>query len=478
MSKTRRSLPAVAFLLFLASVHVSAQSRSAPNEQIPEDTAKTYRVAVSAFQGEGLSKDNEYLLQAIPLLLLQTISGIARHHFDNVELAAYRRSVLESAVEAQRVQIDKLFQDRSKILFSSGNLATALAASTKTIDAAEERLSFLEKLDPTKISVERTKPIELVQSPSGEQLVSYPSVSPEHTAADLKLGLLVWGSIDEVQGFLVVHISVYDAALGRNIYDFGKAFTQSNVLDSASEVSSHLARAVLGRDFGTLHLEISPPSALVYLDGAFYGIGSSTIDHVKTGNHTVEVRAPGYAPESFSVSITPFGDTKESVSLLSVARPEIAVSSTPGGADVYVASEWKGKTPLLIARPSNDEAMVLTLKGYHNYTTTLSDATPKSLQARLLPELFDSQSYAAGLRNRFYSSFGAFALSMILPVTFYSIMQEDLVNLGQTNSVTEAQQLQNQIGVWYYSYLGGAFVSAALFANTIIDIAQYLRAIR
>lgn len=481
MSRFRRFRPVFVALLIVPFLHAPerafAQS-TASDTTIPSDPSTDYRVAVSAFQGEGLTSENEYLKQAIPSLIVQTLSPLGKHHFDAVELAAYRRTVLDGAIDKQRQAIDKLFQSRSELLFGSKDLESALESSTKGIAAAESRLSFLQGLDASKIVVERDKPLKLVSAASGEQLLPYPDVSPAKTARDNKLGILIWGSIDQVEDYLVVHISVYDAALGRNVYDFGKTYSPSGVLGSVSEVSKELVRSVLGRDFGSLTLAVEPGSALVYVDGTFFGIGAATIRYMRTGKHQVEVRSPGYSAGRLEVEISPFQDAKESMTLEAVPRPEVLIRSTPAGADVYLASEWQGKTPTLVPRPSSDEAMVLRLKGYHDYATTLNEQSLARVNVSLLPDAFNSEEYVSGLRNRFYTSFGAFALSIIVPVSFYSLMQDSLFNLSTTTSTAEAQRLKNEIGVWYYSFLGGAFVSSALFVNTIIDISEYLQAIR
>jgi len=473
MGSFRRILAAI--LLFVPSLNLLAQSS---DQAVPTDPNREYRVAVSSFQGEGLSTDNEYLRQAIPKLIVQTLAALQEHQFDDVELAAYRGAVLDEAIEKQRQTIDKLFQSRSAMLFGTADLTKALESSTKSIDSAETRLSFLQGLDPKEIVVQRDKPIKLVSSSSGEQLVAYPDVSPAKTSRDLNLGILVWGSIDQVEDYLVVHVSVYDAALQKNVYDFGKTYTASSVLGSVSEVSNELVRSVLGRDFGSLALEVKPASAMVYLDGEFFGIGGTTIRYMHTGTHQLELRSPGYAAKRVEVAIQPFEVAKESIDLGAISQPEVVVRSTPAGADIYLASEWKGTTPAVLPRPSEDKAMVLRLKGYHDYTTTLGQQSPERMNIRLLPDVFDSEEYVSSLRDRFYTSFGAFALSLIIPVSSYSMMQDSLFNLQITTSPTEAERLKNQIGVWYYSFLGGAFISSALFVNTIIDISEYLQAIR
>ena len=472
-----RSRSCVALLIFLIVPSLFVFGQSGEDTSIPSDPNAVFRVGVSSFSGAGLSTDNEYLLQAIPQLLLQTVSSLKEHQFGPSELAAYQRSLLNRAIAAQRVRINALFESRSKILFENADPGKALQSSSTAIEAAESRLRFLEGLDPSSISVEAHKPLELAKGPSGAALLAEPSVSPEQTAKDNKLGLLVWGSVDQVEDYLVVHIHIFDSAFGRNIYTYTKTLSTSNVLDAASEVSNQLVKAALGRDFGNLALEVKPTGAMVYLDGSFYGIGGTTIRYLTTGAHRIDVRAPGYDSKTVTIFISPFATASHSIALVEHKRKEVVVRSSPAGADVYVASEWKGTTPLVLPLPSNDEALVVRSSGYHDFTTTINEQTSATLDAQLVPDIFKKQEYISGLRDRFYRSFGAFALSMIAPVSFYSLMQDNLLNLETTTSATEVARLKREISVWYYAYLGGAFISSTLFANMVIDISDYLRAI-
>ncbi len=472
-----RSRFRAALLTFLIVPPLFVFGQTGEDKSIPPDPNSVFRIGVSSFRGEGLSTDNEYLLQALPQLLLQTVSSLKEHQFNAAEISAYQRSLLDGAIAAQRVQINTLFQARSKILFQNADPGKALQASTTAIDSAESRLRFLEALDPTTIDVEKSKPIELAKGPGGAGLLAEPSVSPEQTAKENKLGLLVWGSVDQVEDYLVVHIQVYDTAFGRSVYNYTKTLSPSNVLNAASDVSNQLVKAALGRDFGNLALEVKPAGAMVYLDGSFYGIGGATIRYLTTGAHRVDVRSPGYDSKTVTIFIAPFATATNSIALVEHKRREVVVNSAPAGADVYVASEWKGTTPLSLPLPASDEALVLRRSGYHDYTTTINQQTNAKIDVQLVPDIFKSQDYIAGLRNRFYRSFGAFALSMIAPVSFYSLMQDNLLNLQTTTSATEVARLKREISVWYYAYLGGAFISSTLFANMVIDISDYLRAI-
>lgn len=451
---------------------------TASTDTVPADPNESYRVAVSVFHGDGLSPDNDYLTRGLPLLLEQTVSALSQHHFDDAELAAYREEIAREAIAAQEETINALLEKRASILFESSDPTKQLAASTTELEAARKRLAYLKSFDRSKIEVKRTKPVELVHGSGAEPLVPYPVLSPAATARQMKLQLLVTGSVVQVENYLVVHIEVFNRALDRTVYDFKRAFSTSNVMNAASDASKHIARAVLGRAFGTLDLTIHPASALVYLDGNFYGVGSATIPYIATGRHEIEARAPGYRTQKLEVSVDSFSQTNRAITLAAVTRPELVITSLPAGADVYLASRWQGKTPLAVPRPAGDEALTLQKAGYHDYTTTLSPSSPRETRVQLLPEVVDSQKRVRDLRSRFYTSFGIFALSLIAPVSFYSVTQQDLLDMQLTTSVPEYERLKKQFGVWYYAFLGSAFVSSALFTNTVIDIFDYLRAIR
>lgn len=309
------------------------------------------------------------------------------------------------------------------------------------------------------------------------QLLPYPVVSPAAEAKKEGLDFLVTGRITEAEGYLIVEVSAYNADLGAQSYAFRTVVGPSEAFGALHAAITALATQVLGREWGTLRLSVEPSGALVYVDGSFYGVGNTELRFLSTGRHEIRVEAPGYAVERASIEIEPLATKSLTISLKRSAANEIAIVTYPQGADVYLNSLWEGTTPLLVDRPFGPVSLILHRKDYLDYSGTLSPDSPPSTSIRLLPDLFKKSDFSNTLRDRFYSSFGAFAVSVILPVTFYSLFQSYSTMYQESipGSAEEAR-LKNLTVAWYYSLYGGLFISVSLFVNTVIDVIHYLRA--
>ena len=311
----------------------------------------------------------------------------------------------------------------------------------------------------------------------GSQLLAYPVVTPAAEAKADSLDFLVSGQITEAEGYLIIEVSAYNADLGSQSYSFRTVVGPGDAFGALRAATVALATQVLGRTWGTLRLAVEPSGALVYVDGRFYGIGNAELRFLTTGRHEITVEAPGYREERASVELEPLATKSLTVGLKKRAANEIAIVTYPQGADVYLNSMWEGKSPLLVERPLGPVSLILRREHYLDYSGILSPESPPSTSVRLFPDTFKKGDYINDLRNRFYASFGAFAVSVILPVTAYSLWQTNGIMYQESvvGSPDEAR-LKNLTTTWYYSLWGGVFISVSLFVNTVIDVIHYLRA--
>jgi len=400
------------------------------------------------------------------------------HEYPKAELAAYRKELIEAEVRSEQTILDGLYQKRSQLYFTSASSSPDTSSIDGTIAQTLARISFLRKLDPAKVIVTSPKPVQFVQGQSGQQLLAAPALSAADTARERKLDFVVTGSVTQVEQYLVVRIRGYDAALDELVVSYDDTVPPNGALTVADTVTNGLAKAILGRDFADLAVASTPPSALLYLDGDFVGIGNARVNWITVGHHTLKAQAPGYAPETEEVDIGPSQTKSVEMTLVQTERPQIVVRSYPAGADVYVSSQWAGKTPIVLERPESDVALMLQLKGFYEYIGSLSPESPESVNLHLTPDSFNRDTYVSNLRDRFYSSFGAFVLSMVLPVTFFSMVQDYGNAVLGAGSTAEQQRLLRLYDVWYYSYIGSGFIAASLFVNMAVDIGTYVGASR
>ncbi|WOF15544.1 PEGA domain-containing protein [Methanoplanus sp. FWC-SCC4] len=133
-------------------------------------------------------------------------------------------------------------------------------------------------------------------------------------------------------------------------------------------------------DHGTISIASSPSGATIYLDGNYKGLTPSTISGVTKGAHVVELNKAGYNEWSGQVNVYPGQTTRVSETLTAIPSPSkgsIYVSSTPGGAYIYLDGSYEGVTPysgtyVIGNVPAGTHTISLKLSGYKDAATSVS----------------------------------------------------------------------------------------------------------
>ncbi len=154
------------------------------------------------------------------------------------------------------------------------------------------------------------------------------------------------------------------------------------------KVMAQLAPA--GPPTGTVRIVCSIPGAEVWIDGEMKGTVNSTIQGVAVGEHIVEVRSHGYAPQSVNVTVTAGAQTVARADL--TTQPEKPVTArlrvvTPvPNAEVFIDGASAGPAPY----DHNDLApgkhyVSVRARGYAEWKreVDLDPATPTTLSAEL-----------------------------------------------------------------------------------------------
>jgi hypothetical protein len=160
----------------------------------------------------------------------------------------------------------------------------------------------------------------------------------------------------------------------------------------------------------------------------------------------------------------------------------ITIESDPPGAAVYVESSWRGTTPLAFARPVREVPFRMTLDGYNEAFGALGPGSPSTVRRTLVPAAVDQAVLVEERRDAFYGAFGAFILSLPIPIIFNGLTQS-IVSLfppdGSANpelSAEENRRLATLGTVYFYVSRGGLFVSTGLFVNLAVQLSRYVEA--
>lgn len=132
-------------------------------------------------------------------------------------------------------------------------------------------------------------------------------------------------------------------------------------------------------DTGDLQVSSTPSGAAVYLNGNFKGVtpADDALDVVNLvpGSYSVLVKKTGYQDYTTTVAIVAGKKVQMNAALQPAsqvpATASVQISSSPGGADVYVNGAYMGITPLSFQKvPSGTYTVEIRMPGYTSYTTT------------------------------------------------------------------------------------------------------------
>jgi len=451
-------------------------------DDLPKDSAVSWRVGICAFSSDGLSADNTYLPYSLPLLLKNEVSGLARHAYQEEERDLVRRSLIASEVAAAEKSLTSARKDRDGLLFNrEPEGSAAWTAAEKRIDAVEARLDFLRALDPARVRVADSKAVSIVEGSGAGKLLAVPDVPPEAYSAQQGLDLLVGGSVQEVQGYLLLDVWAFDPLAGRKVFSSRNAASRDELYASIPVFAREIARTILGRPWALVAFAPDPPQADLFVDGTLVASGATPVLYLSPGTHDIRLSATGYGDVSHTVELEPGRETRIADSLEKTVGGTIVVSSDPAGADLYLDSFWMGKTPLTMDRPPVRSRGILSLKGFYDAPFSLDPASPTALSFELQKDVGSKDVLRTKARDDFYSSLGFFAFSLPLPAFSYALSIDFAIkNLdlsAQPFMGAAADQAKATSVVFLAAYYAGIAVSAALFTWMVTRIVRYVRVV-
>lgn len=134
------------------------------------------------------------------------------------------------------------------------------------------------------------------------------------------------------------------------------------------------------------HLEVStaPPGAEVMVDGQPAGTTPLVVRDLSPGSHKIVVQAARYLPASSEVLIEGLDHTQPLSLTLEPAWGQVQLNSNPGGAEVTVAGESRGTTPLTTELLASGETVKVSLSGYKPWQQSLNVAIGDTLEVPLI----------------------------------------------------------------------------------------------
>ena len=433
----------------------------------PQDPWETWVVGICSFIGVDLSIENTYLTHSIPLLVKEELEPARTHHFDEESSLAYRKLIVERELQQYRASLATLRKQRDDLLFATlrkSEKQERIIAVERKMEQLLRRMAYLSTLSATQIDFSDEKQVAFKEG----DLLDPPQFSGLQYAIGQEVDLLIWGRVEEVQGYLYLEVFALERNLQRIVYSYADAALGEELYGSIDEVVYGLSRLILGREWATLVVVPQPEASSVFVDGVFRGSGETRVEFLQPGERLVEIVGPGSVAQQI-VNLDPFEVRELQVVLEKRSLGTVIIVSQPAEADVYVDSLWRGRTVLRMERPSEPSNVVLRKDQHEVVSLRIDQTTQDRLDVVLAPYGLSNAEIRKQKRGSFYAAFGTWSLSVPIPLLLYGLSLDI-----RASWVTNDQPWYDY--VFAYAYVGGIVASASLFANTLGKLLDYIDA--
>lgn len=458
----------------------SQSATGKPDLSAPVDKKEKWVVGFCTFNAERLPPEDQYLTYSIPMMLKNQLAGLSSHTLSSAERDMVRKDLVAKGQEAVDQSVTGFYKERDALLLdSSGPNIPSTATVDAKIELALARRDFLKSMDLTGIKVAEQKPLE-VKEGTGVGKLFDPLSIPASVFCDRQgIDLLVGGLVREVQGYILLEVWAYDAISNSVAVSYRDAEARENIYQSVPVAGSELTGLFLGKPWATVSFTPDPPESSLYVDGKLVATGRTPVLYLAPGTLDIKVSAPGY--RDLTQTLTLKGDEESSltVTLEKEKAGTVVISSTPSGADVYLESVWKGKTPLALEKPFGRTRVNITQKGFYDEPFSVSESSPLDLSFTLKPDTVSRDAAQKKARDEFYDAFTWFALSLPIPLFCYAFALDSGVQALEFNnaagsSPSQTRGAQLTANLLYGGYLVGTVVSASLFTWMLFKIIHYV----
>ena len=449
-----------------------------PDLSLPKDTAAQWQIGICVFSSDGLSPDNAYLAYSLPLLLKDEVSGFGIHTYQAEEGERARKALISREIAVCEKSLTSVRKERDALLFNQVPAEATARSSVETrLAATMARLDFLRTLSPSRIDAVERKPVVIKEGTGAGKLLEPPAVPPEIYCAQQGIDLLIGGTIQEVQGYLLLDVWAFDSLNRARVFSTRNAAAREELSASLQGFGAEIARTILGRPWSRVAFTPDPPDTAMYVDGVLAASGASPALYLSPGMHEIRLSAVGYKEVSRSLSLEPDQETRIDDALQKIVAGQVAISTDPKGADLYVDSLWKGKTPLVVDRPPLRSRGVLSSPGFYDMSFPLDPASPPNLFFSLQKDLGKRDVQQKKARDDFYVSLGFFAFSLPLPLFSYALSIDfamRTLDLSGQGRPAAAAQARTESTIFLGTYYAGLAVSISLFVWMVTRIVRYV----
>ncbi len=468
------------FALYFITSHNPAGCQDSGAFPKPVDDREDWIVGISAFQGSNLAEEDRYLTHSVPMLLKENLESIPSHFFAVEEKNEYQKAVIRKETHRLVLELGSLRKEKDELIFDdlkSQIMESKLKSYEERIREKIEHINALKLFKPAEIDFPEIKPVVVKSGLQTDQLLDAPVFSPLRLARQEEVNLLIWGRLEEIQGYLYLEVRAVDSTMEREVFSYHDAVHKEDLSNALEGLYEGLARVIWGRDWASLHIKPQPAESLVYLDGKYIGSGEVTEKFLLAGKKEIRIASPGFRTEVRTIELEPYITFELEMALTKAETETVLLESDPPGAMVYKGANWLGYTPLRVEKPQSPVRLLLRLDGFENVSVYLDAASTGDLYFSLAREGLDREEIQKKKRDKFYASFGLWAITLPLPIFFYGFASDYAFGVQQarlTGPTDEVQRLTS-LGSWfYYAYQGALVINISLLIHTVISLVDYI----
>ena len=466
MKNRIRSSPAlIPFFLMAMNLPLLFPSTT-DSYDIPERKSESLVIGVSIFQGIRLSMENEYLMQSIPLFFLSSLKALESRVITGKEAEGMRALVIRALIKKETAALSAAYQKLDKGFFDPLSESAVKKIEEQISDSADY-LAYLRNLDPALIPLEERYPIVFSKKNLDGDLMALPLPEPGVFCEKNGLDLLVYGSIEEVNGLLFLTVSMWNAALSEEVPLFRMGGSPPALQGRLIGSVDRIERSIRGEPIGYLTVLTDQRDARIEIDDVLTGIGYAKKVPLPAGERTLTVTGDSFKTVR---QVCQIAEGEESVIELSLERKGeklVPFTSFPGGAEVYSDGRFIGKTPFFYPYLGGTRHFLFIKEGYENASCALTPENAEAVSMTLLPVMVDRNDYREMKKREFYRSFGTFVLSISVPLLCYSMAID--------YSVTG---VEDTFYLWYRSYWATMAVTTFLGIDFFISLFDYISSVK
>ena len=407
----------------------------------------------------------------------------ARQQVADTRIVRHQRALLRQ-IDERRNTLERTRLERTGPLEESRS-DRADSTDDQQLQELRDEYELLTTISPSEIVIPREIPITVSDEAHRFRRTLPTAAGIAHELPEVDLVLYL--SVEPVGDRLLVRVHIYDVTLAAERELFRVVGTAEDLASRLESRERDVVAAIAGRELGGIRVSVADPDgdvlpeARVFVGERYLGAAPAEDRYLPPGTYTTRSELPDGRRVSETVEIT--AGTPQPVALvLDDEAPEtVTIRSVPSGARVYRGSVWVGFAPVEVFRPQDDTSYTLVQDGFFDSRVTVTRNSPSPIERAMVPADGDWAAEVEHSRDRFYRSFGVFALSVGVPILLNGRYQNyaGLVDAGGSLNANLAPAEQDRIlsrtNALYYGYYASFGLSAGLFGHMIWRLVDYVQ---